>query len=520
MLFYVLLVFFLLANIIVAYRAARHSTGTIQDFIATKKLSTATLVMTLFATLMDGSVIGITGGSGVGILSFFYPVCFGFTTWLLGRFVFPKLAHSKKHTLADLIGSKYGREASFLTLLLSTSFSLFIIVAQLRAIAHVGTIVNIPPYWLIIIVGLLVTTYTSFGGIRAVAMTDVLQCFIMIGGLVFLSLFVIYNQGGFSSIIETLANKNDARVYFQNQIKWKNGGIAPSLFFWSIFPIIIVSPPVIQRILMAANKRKVKNMCASFGILYPCLRFFTLFLGLTIAIQFEELSKDRSLHVGYLVKAVCSNTMVQLCFVFALLAVVMSTIDSFLHALVSMWMYDFFLPISKNKKNFLRQARWLSCIIGLIAVCAALFFDKAKKSDVIEYGYMPFSALTIPFLFGVLGLKSNAKAFWITIISYAIVFPVSYLLIEEGTLSIVMDWLGLVRPKESRGITHDSNLMFRASWFCSLFVSMLVFFFVVYHQAGGFIFLKQTKEGFEKQSKSRFNLHFFRKSCRMGYQKS
>ena len=75
MLFYVLLVLFLLANIIVAYRATRYSTGTIQDFIATKKLSTATLVMTLFATLIDGSVIGIRGASDSGTISFFYPVC-------------------------------------------------------------------------------------------------------------------------------------------------------------------------------------------------------------------------------------------------------------------------------------------------------------------------------------------------------------------------------------------------------------------------------------------------------------
>ena len=502
MLFYVLLVIFLLANIIVAYRATRQRTGTIQDFIATKKLSTATLIMTLFATLMEGTALGIRASYDEGILNFFYPLCFGITTWMIGRFVFPKLTHCKKYTLADFIGSKYGKEAAFLTLLLSTFFSLLTIIAQLKTIARVDAIVNVPPYWLIIIVGVLVTTYTSFGGIRAVAMTDVLQFSIMIGGLFFCSLFVIYKQGGFLNIIQTLANKNDSRIYFQNSIKWKKG-ITASLFFWSVFPTVLISPPVIQRVLMASSKRKVRNMSRGFGILYPCLRFFTLFIGLTIAIQIGNSGKK--LHVGQLIKVVCGNTVVQLCFVFALLAIIMSTVDSYLHALVSMWMYDFFLPLSKNKKNFLVQARWLSFCIGLGATCLVAFFDKVKIFDIIEHSAILLSALTIPFLCSVLGLKSNARAFWSAIIAFTIVFAVSYLLLEEGILNKVMVLLGLLRP---RPIMHGGTLVLRGSWFCAILASTLVFLFVNYQEAGGFVFVRQTKEGFEKQSKYRLNLGF------------
>ena len=504
MVFYVLLVIFLLANIIVAYRAARHSTGTIQDFITTKKLSTATLIMTLFATLMDGGSVGIKPAYCSGIINFFYPIFFGLTASFLGYFVFPKLANSKKYTLADFMGSKYGCAAALLTLMISTLFSVLVIAVQLKTIGSISKVLgNIPPPQLIIMVGLLVTAYTSFGGIRAVAMTDVLQCFIMLGGLTLFSLFIIYQQGGFLPIIKTFPPGDD-RIYLYNHELWKKG-IKGSVFFWSVFPTILISPPIIQRVLMASSKKKIKNMFASFGILYPLLRFFTLFVGLTVAVKMQE--KGRKWPVGDIIHELCTNTLMQLAFVFALLAIIMSTMDSFLHALVSMWMYDFFRLLRKKKEtNFIMPARWLSCCIGLGATCSVAFFDDLKIFDVIEQSAILFSVLTIPFLFAVLGLKSHAEAFWSAVIAFVIVFFVSCFLAEKEIINSVMSFFGLLRGRVDD--VNSTPLSLRAGWFCSILCSTLVFLFVNYQKAGGFVFIRQTKEGFEKQSKYRLNFGF------------
>ena len=504
MLFYVLLVFFLLANIIVAYRAARHSTGTIQDFIATKKLSTATLVMTLFATLMDGSNVGLRYGYATGLIIFFFPLCFSISTLLFGYFIFPKLADSKKYTLADFVGSKYGRAAGVFTLLISTLFSLLIMTAQLKKIGQLSAIIEIERPLLIVMIGLLVTFYTSLGGMRAVAMTDVLQCFVMGGGLVFFSLFVIYKHGGFAFIIKTLASRasTEEHIYVYKHTLWKNG-LKQALFFWDLFPILLISPPVIQRVLMASNKRKVKSMFTSFSVLYLFLRIFPLFVGLAAAMKATKI-KDR-LPLGEIIRMVCSHHLMQLLFVLALLAITMSTFDSFLHALVSMWMYDFFRLIVPSKKNFIPKARWLALFIGLSATFSVTFFHDIKFFDLVESSMILFSVITIPFLCSIFGLKVHAKAFWSSVVVFGIIFPLFYWLAEADVLHGFMYNFGLLKTRPG---FQENKLSLRASWFCSMFVSMLVFFFVVYHQAGGFIFLKQTKEGFEKQSKYRFNLHF------------
>ena len=503
MLFYVLLVIFLLANIIVAYRAARHSTGTIQDFIATKKLSTATLIMTLFATLMSASNVGIKVGYTVGVVNFFHPIFFSGTIFLLGYFVFPKLAHSRTYTLADFIGSKYGRSASLFTLIVSTIGSLLLIIAQLKDIGKISNLIEIDSTSLIMIIGILVTVYTSFGGIRAVAMTDVLQCFIMGGFLILFSLFVIYGRGGFPAIVQALLNKKDARIYFYEHGFWKSG-FTQSAIFWSIFPTLIISPPIVQRVLMASNKRKIKNMFTSFSVLYPCLRLLNLFVGLTLAVKLKTVNKELSL--GALIQEVCSHTFIQFLFVFALLGVIMSTMDSFLHALVSMWMHDFFRFRVKNKKNFILQARCLSFCIGISATFLVLLLNKAKLFDIVGLSLKFFSILTIPFLSAVVGLKGNIRAFWSAVSSFIVVFFLSFLLAQEGMLNGFMSLLGL--GNERSKIFLSDRYVSRAAWFCAMPVSTLVFFFVNYREAGGFVFIRQTKEGFEKQSKYRLNFGF------------
>ncbi|RTZ72324.1 MAG: hypothetical protein DSY99_04080, partial [Candidatus Neomarinimicrobiota bacterium] len=59
----------------------------------------------------------------------------------------------------------------------------------------------------IIIMSILIGTYTLFGGLKAVVYTDVVQCIVMLGGSLFVLFFGIYKMGGISefvSIIQSL----------------------------------------------------------------------------------------------------------------------------------------------------------------------------------------------------------------------------------------------------------------------------------------------------------------------------
>jgi len=65
-----------------------------------------------------------------------------------------------------------------------------------------------PPTWTlmysIIIMSVLIGTYTLFGGLKAVVYTDVLQCIVMLGGSLFVLFFGIYKLGGIGEFISII----------------------------------------------------------------------------------------------------------------------------------------------------------------------------------------------------------------------------------------------------------------------------------------------------------------------------
>ena len=65
-----------------------------------------------------------------------------------------------------------------------------------------------PPSWTIlysiILMGIIIGIYTLLGGLKAVVYTDVIQCFVMLGGSLFILFFGIYKMGGVSEFADTI----------------------------------------------------------------------------------------------------------------------------------------------------------------------------------------------------------------------------------------------------------------------------------------------------------------------------
>ncbi len=136
----VLVFLFLGLNLLVAYRYAKKRPSLMEDYATVNQsLGVGILTMTLFATLMDSSYIGLKATYGRGVISFIHPFFLSLTAFILGWFFYPKLARFKgTYTMSGIMEEVYGPFARMFTVLISTAFSLLMITSELKSVGYMG----------------------------------------------------------------------------------------------------------------------------------------------------------------------------------------------------------------------------------------------------------------------------------------------------------------------------------------------------------------------------------------------
>lgn len=220
MLIAVPIVLYLLLMLFIAFQVNKKKRLTAdfaeEYYIGSRDMGGVVLAMTLIATYVGAS--SFIGGPGVAyrlglgwvlLACIQVPTAF-FTLGILGK----KLAILSRKlnavTLLDILRARYQSDA---VVILSACMLLIFftggIVAQFVGGARLFESVTGAPY----IVGLsifavVVITYTTIGGFRAVALTDAIQSFVMLLAT-FILFFVILKKGnGMESIMRTIAERN------------------------------------------------------------------------------------------------------------------------------------------------------------------------------------------------------------------------------------------------------------------------------------------------------------------------
>ncbi|MEM7174294.1 MAG: sodium:solute symporter family protein, partial [Bacteroidota bacterium] len=472
------LAIFLLLNLWVAFKAIVKKPRTMREYaLANQSLGISTLMMTLFATLMSSNLIGLNVAYANGIIGFIYPFCFAFMAMLLGWFIFPNLVNfTQCYTMADVMYKIYGPFARLCTVLVSSLFTLVVVVIQLQAVGHMGSLVGIKPFWLILMVGLFITLYTSLGGVRAVAFTDVIQFAAFWGGILFVAYTVVIHYGGLQAIWENIPDDN-------NNIKkrffcYPNFGQRFfSAFFWAIWPTILISPAVIQRVLMTRNKQQVRHMFVAFGSSYMCLRILTFFIGCCLFFA-PKGSLPKSLSLNQIIDQLSLNPMVKMAFLITFLGIVISTVDSLLNTLSVMWAHNLIKPYQKRKQNEENTIKMSSKITLILGCCITLIacYNTRKMFDLVEYSYIIISCITIPFILGVKGLKGNDTIFQLTIGSFCAIFFFMFFYLKESALLKNLIELLCDNYNTTRSPLLHNPLHIKFSWFFAIIGSSIALF--------------------------------------------
>lgn len=328
----------------------------------------------------------------------------------------------------DILELKYGKNVKMFSGLMSFFICSAILGAQVGTMGYIfKAFLGVPD-----IVGVMVgfgtiLIYSTSGGIKADIITDVLQFFILIIGLPLLFIFGLNSVGGFEGIVQKVPSE-----YFD--ILNKKDIISFIAAFVSLMVGEMLAPPYVQRLLIGKSSKETSKATILSG--YASLFFFAI----TGMIGLIAYAYNPDIEANLVIPSIIKEVMpvgVSGIIISSMLAIVLSTADTFLNSASVSIINDFYLTISRKKvkeNKKLKLTRIANITTGIVAVITALIIP--NMFDVLIFAYSFWGpTLLVPLLFALLDINTNKLAIWAGIIS-GIMVTLSWNVFYNGPYNI------------------------------------------------------------------------------------
>ena len=407
-------VMFLLTMGVLGRRSMRQQTLS-EFYLAGRSIGFLVLLLTLFATQYSGnSLSGFPGKTYRSGLSYFMSVTF-MTGIVAGYLLFaPRLfarAREKRYlTPTDFLADRFGSPAlNYASALIFAVSLLNFLLAQLTALGHAfsGLTDGRIPHWAGVVGGaVVILIYECLGGMRAVAWTDALQGIVLLVGLGAVVVLIMVEIGTPAAIIQTVSASAPEKV--------ANPNLRTCVTWISTFALLAFGAPLypqaIQRIYAARRLRELRRALAVMAIM-PLFAITTVvFIGLTGIALFPNLTGVESDRVTF--KVLAHLTEIQpwaelpvIMVMMAVLAAIMSTADSALLSLSSIFTKDFAARwIGFDEQQTERLARYgpLISFLILLAVGAIAVQPQLTLWRLLEIKFEILIQLSPAFVLGTL----------------------------------------------------------------------------------------------------------------------
>lgn len=380
--------------------------------VGNKNFSTLFLTCTLCATIIGGqAIIGRTEqmykvGNAYTIASLGYF----FSIFAVGYFFGPKMIHlGEEISVGEVIGKKYGNSGRIVTGFLGFIYCAGAIAAEIAAIGYIFHLFTKLPYEIGILLGFgIVITYSSFGGIRAVTFTDVLQFIFIAATIPALSEGLMKDDNLIFDLIASVKKTHPVHVnpFLDPELIKKY----LSLFF--LFCIPSLNPAKFQRLLMARGGQAKEVFINTAYICFVFVLFMSI-VGLG-AIKLAP-NIEPNLVFPYLVQKAIPPFFKGVA-IAGVLAAIMSTSDSYLNSGSVSLVHDGLKPLvgkGWSEEKELALTRICSVLMGIFGVVMATKFKNLISILLaVKAFWMP---LIVPPLIGVLiGYKAKKHVFWLS----------------------------------------------------------------------------------------------------------
>jgi len=294
------------------------------------------------------------------------------------------------------------------------------VVLYLPAIA-ISSVTGMEILVCIAIMGVFSTLYTVLGGMEAVIWTDVIQVLVLLGGaLAGLVIALTQIDGGLSQVVEIGLAQDKFRVF-----EW--GWDYRHLVFWvtlvGFFFLNIISytsdQVVIQRYLTVRTEREAAKSLWTNGLL--TIPGILLFFGLGTVLYVFYLTNPQKIGstnpeelLPYFIVAELPVGVAGLV-IAGIFAASMSSLDSSMNSITTAYITDihrYFRP-SWGDVQFLRLAKWLTVVIGLIGTLSAVWIAVANIGFIFDLFQklmgMIGGSLAGVFILGIFTHRANAR---------------------------------------------------------------------------------------------------------------
>nr|MCR5225373.1 sodium:solute symporter family protein [Alphaproteobacteria bacterium] len=400
MLDYCIVVVYLLLTLAIGYFSGKN-VNTVQDYsISDRKFSNMTMLATIFASWLGGAEIFGTAEKTYRYGTIFLLAVSGYSVnmlivskWMTKRI----LAFKNAMSLGDIMYELYGKTGRILTgLLLLTCMGA--VGAQIAVIGDIGQMfLGLSPKVSIIIGCVIIVLYSSFGGIKAVTFTDLLQFVILVVAVPIMVSIMLSKAGGFEHLFASVPDSL-LHVTRTDQSYWD---------FFMMFLVIglpCFDPPFIQRMLMSRNIKQAENTLFTAACMHFPFMILVGIAGFSALLVLPGINPDMAFPnmINLALPAGLKGLAIA-----GILAVVMSTADSYLNVIGISFIRDIVKSIYVKPmadRTELRLIRIATASIGALSMIAAASFSSIL--DILLFStnfYVPL--ICPPMFFGISGRR-------------------------------------------------------------------------------------------------------------------
>ena len=200
----IIVVLYLLVMLFIGWYSSKKITTNTDFMVAGRRLGPFLMAGTLAATeIGGGSSLGVVqqGMQNHGISAAWYIITMGLAFVIL-TFLAPKFRAATVKTVPEYFRRRYGKSAGLVTAIIMLLPMIGLTAGQFIASSVIlSTMLGISYKTAVIIVAVVVTIYSIMGGLWSVTLTDFIQVFLIIIGMIIAVPFAMNMAGGWDNVV-------------------------------------------------------------------------------------------------------------------------------------------------------------------------------------------------------------------------------------------------------------------------------------------------------------------------------
>jgi cation/acetate symporter len=406
---FILFIVIVAITLVITYFASKASKSSQEFYTASGSLTGWQNGFAIAGDYMSAaSFLGIAGSIALaGFDGFFYSIGFLVAYLVVLYLVAEPMRNLGKYTMADMISSRFEQSSVRGTAAINTVvISIFYMIAQLVGAGSLIKLLLGWDYWVsVTVVGVLMTVYVAWGGMRATSWVQIVKAVLLLGGTLILSVIVLakfnYNITDMFTQVAGATPLKDAFLNPGNRFKIPLDTLSLNL---ALVLGTAGLPHILMRFFTVKDAKTARQSVVSATWLIGIFYVMTLFLGFGAAAfvgnaTIVAADKGGNMAAPLLAQALGGD------FLFAFIsAVAFATILAVVTGLVltaaSAFSHDFYNSIVRKgqatEKEQVGVARWAAVGVSVVSILLAFAASKLNVAFLVAVAFAIAASANLP----------------------------------------------------------------------------------------------------------------------------